>query len=126
MENHLLSHKVRSGKWLENHRYSPLSMYLLCFAKIGGKTKIVHGEERIMPDNKPTHQPHHKDFFNMKGQVSDAEALNAGENLTHQIKERSITVPEADRALAIGRAMNAGTEPAMSMTPKRVFSPPKP
>jgi hypothetical protein len=49
-----------------------------------------------------SHNP--RNFFDLKSQISDAEALNAGENMAHQIKERSLIMPETDKALTIGRA----------------------
>jgi hypothetical protein len=78
-------------------------------------------------DHSPSHVPYHGNFWNMKGQVSDSDALNIGEQVAHIEKGRSMTVDEGKKALDIGRAMNAGTEPAMSMG--RLFDPkfnPKP
>ena len=78
-------------------------------------------------DKKPSHPPRHGDFMNMKGQVSDSDALNGGEQVALANKNRSMTVEEGQKALDIGRAMNAGKEPAMSLG--RLFDPkfnPKP
>jgi hypothetical protein len=51
-----------------------------------------------MPDeNKPTYKPHHNDFWSMKGQVSDSEALNGGETVALALKDRNCSPHPAQR-----------------------------
>jgi hypothetical protein len=77
-------------------------------------------------DNKPSHMPHHGDTSALKFHTSDADALNSAETVALTYEGRSITPEEGKKALDIGHAMNKGTLPEMSMTPGRLFSPPKP
>jgi hypothetical protein len=74
-------------------------------------------------NNKPPYQPRHGGLSTLKGHVPDAEALNAGEELAQTLKGRSMTAEERGKTLSTGRAMNAGTAPEMSLTPRKLFGP---
>jgi hypothetical protein len=80
-----------------------------------------------MPDNNtPSHRPQRGNITSLKFHTTDAEVLNDTELLGHEFVGRSATAEERTKALSIGREMNAGTMPEMSLTPRRLFGAPKP